>query len=105
MPALPRWRMILSPWATSARLAPVSGTTSDRAERHEIEPLHQVGNFFSRLAQQLIHRYHQQERDADGRKLRVGSGFVEAVGVDLREGLRHLQVALMVVGDDDVQPR
>ena len=79
-----------------------------RAERHQIEPLHEVGFGLrpvpAHAPEGAVEADNQQEGDAHRRHLAVRAGLVEAVGVDHGDGRRQARLGLVVVDDDDLEP-
>ena len=82
---------------------------ADRAERHQIEPLQQVGLGSAAavpagLAQRAVDRDDQQKGDADRRQRAMRAALVEPVRVDDRDGARQQRLGDVMIDDDDLEP-
>ena len=94
MPVLARLRITLSPCATSARLTPVSGTTSQTvpsATRSSHCRRSGAGRVSipARLAQRAVDADDEQERHADRGEHAMHAVFVEPIGIDHGIGVRQ----------------
>ena len=99
-----------SPCRTSARLTPVSGTTSatvpsaTRSSHCRRSGSGRGVAVPAGRAQRAVDADAQQEGDADGGELLVRALVVDPVGIDHRERLGQRQLGLVMVDHDDVEP-
>ncbi len=82
---------------------------ANRAERHEIEPLHQIGLLPAlipaRLAQRAIDASDEEKGHAHRGQHAMRAFLVEPVGIDHRERARQRGIAQMMIDDDDIESR
>ena len=110
IPGLALRRAILIPCATRARFNPASGNDiAHRAERHQVEPAHQVGfgavpGIPAHLAQRAVDRDDEQKGDADRRQAAMRALLVEPIRVDDRRRARQQRFGDVMIDDDDLEP-
>ena len=78
------------------------------AERHEIEPRHEIGLGPALVpadaAQRAVDADGEQERHADGGERAMRARLVEPVGIDHRAGIRQGRLADVMIDDDHIEP-
>ena len=81
---------------------------ADGAERHQVEPLQQVGlrplAVPARLAQVPVEPHDKEERHAHGGELVVGAIVIQPVGIDHGARLGQPRLGDVVVDHDHVEP-
>ena len=80
-----------------------------RSQRHQVQPLQQVGLRPRRAEpaappEHAVGRDHHQEHDTDGGEGAMRGALVQPVRVDHRERGRQRRLGDVMVGDDDVEP-